>query len=190
MDLGRVMAVWEIATEDNVDRWLAIARRMTVMEIRRAVAWAHETEGEFVLSSYERAIAETKGAHQWVSIRAAKRPEPPPTRIERVEPDLLEACKWYLENVRIPKQHGFEAVKERESWICENPRCFCLTICCEGHHWIWRSRGGGNGDENAGNLCRPCHRRGIHPFEIVRRDIDESGRAVWSYADGLQIVVF
>jgi hypothetical protein len=165
-------------------------RRTTVMEIRRAVDWAHETEGEFVLQAYERALAETQGAHQWVSLRAAKRPELPPRRIENVDPDLLEACKWYLENVRIPKQHGFQEVKERESWICESPRCFCLTIRCEGHHQLWRSRGRTDAKANARNLCRPCHLRGIHPFEIVRIDVDAKGRDVWSYADGLQIVVF
>jgi hypothetical protein len=189
MDFGRVMAVCEVATEDNVDRWLAIAKRMTVMELRRAVSWAHETEGELVLSSYENAIAETKGAHQWVAIRAARREERPPRWIEGAEPDLVEACKWYLENVRIPKQHGFQEVKERASWICENPRCYCLTIRMDSHHRLWRSRGGTNESSNGRAVCKPCHLRGIHPHEVVRIDADEKGRDVWSYADGLQIVV-
>ena len=190
MDMGRVLAVWEIATEDNVDRWLAVARRVTVMELRRAVAWALETEGEFVLCSYESAIAETKGAHQWVALRAARRPERPPRTIENVAPDLVEACKWYLSNVQIPKQKGFSKVKEEASWVCDNPLCDCLTIRGDPHHRIWRSRGGDNQPKNARYVCFPCHLRGIHPFEVVRIDVDEKGRDVWSYADGLEIVVF
>jgi hypothetical protein len=190
MDFGRVTAVWEIATEDNVDRWLAVARRTTVMEIRRAVAWAHETGGERVLSSYEQAIAETKGAHQWVALRASRREERPPRWIDDAEPDLVEACKWYLEHVQIPKQRGFRKVKEHAGWVCESPLCDCLTIRGDPHHRIWRSRGGTNDPKNARYVCRPCHRRGIHPFEIVRIDVDQQGRDVWSYADGLQIVVF
>src|SRR5262249_17364340 len=40
LDLTRVKLVYDIATEDNVDRWLAVARRTTVPELRRAVGWA------------------------------------------------------------------------------------------------------------------------------------------------------
>jgi hypothetical protein len=187
MDFARVMAVYEVTTEDTVRRWLAVANRTTVMEIRRAVAWAQESPS--VLSSYEAAIGETQGAHQWVALRAAKRPEKPPRRIENADPELVEACRWYLANVRIPKQYGFQKVKEREEYVCENPRCYTLTIRCEGHHRLWRWRGGGDEDENARNLCRPCHLRGIHPFEVLRIDVDGKGRDVWSYADGLEIVV-
>jgi hypothetical protein len=39
-------------------------------------------------------------------------------------------------------------------------------------------------------VCKPCHLRGIHPFEVVHLNADDKGRDVWSYADGLQIVVF
>jgi hypothetical protein len=189
MDFARAMLVYRVATVATIDRWLAVARRTTVMELRRAVAWAIETKSARVLERYEQAIAATKGAHQWVALRDAKRPEPVPKRIDDADPELLEACTWYLANVRLPKQGGFHAVKEREAWTCESPRCYTLTIRIRGHHRIWRSRGGGDEDSNAAAVCDSCHLRGIHPFEFVRIDRDGEGRDVWRYADGLEILV-
>ncbi len=190
MNSARVQLVYEVATEETVGRWLAVARRTTVVELERAVAWAHETVGDAALESYEHAMGQTKSAHHWVALRAARRPTPPPKRIEGVHPDLLEAARWYLANVRIPKQHGFQEVKERERWTCENPLCYCLTLSCEGHHKKWRSRGGTDEKGNGASVCRTCHLRGIHANEIVRLEVDERGRDVWSFANGLQIVVF
>ena len=59
MNARRVWLVYEVATEDNVARWLAVARRTTVAELERAVAWSHETAGDFVLESYESAMSKT-----------------------------------------------------------------------------------------------------------------------------------
>ena len=73
MDVIRVLAISDIATEDNVARWLALARRMGVTELRRAVSWAEEATSAYVLGLYERAIAETQDAHTWVAIKAARR---------------------------------------------------------------------------------------------------------------------
>ena len=191
MSARRVWLVYEVATEDNVARWLEVAKRTTVAELERAVAWSHETAGDFALESYESAMSKTKSAHHWVALRAARRPTRPPKRIEGVHPDQMEAARWYLANVKIPKQYGFEAVKERAEWTCENPRCYVITITCEGHHKKRRSRGGGNEDENASSPCRCCHRGGIHTKEeFIRLEVDEEGRDVWSYADGVTVVVF
>ncbi len=190
MNSARVQLVYEVATEETVGRWLAVARRTTVVELERAVAWAHETVGDAALESYEHAMGQTKSAHHWVALRAARRPTPPPNRIEGVHPDLLEAARWYLANVRIPKQHGFQEVKEREHWTCENPLCYCLTLSCEGHHKKWRSRGGTDEKGNGASVCRTCHLRGIHANEIIQLEVDDRGRDVWSFAHGLQIVVF
>jgi hypothetical protein len=191
MSLRRVQLVYEVATEENVARWLEVAKRTTVAELELAVAWSHETAGDFALESYESAISKTKSAHHWVAIRAARRPTRPPKWIEGVHPDQLEAAHWYLATVKIPKQYGFEAVKERASWTCESPRCYVVTIRCEGHHKKRRSRGGGNEPENASSPCRCCHRGGIHTKEeFIRLEVDGNGRDVWTYADGVQVVVF
>jgi hypothetical protein len=186
----RVQLVYEVATEDNVARWLEVAKRTTVAELERAVAWAHETVRDFALESYEWAMSKTKSAHHWVALRAARRPLRPPKRIEGVHPDQMEAARWYLANVKLPKQHGFEEVKEREAWTCECPRCYTTTITCESHHKKWRSRGGTEDKENGASVCRCCHHGGIHANEIVRLEVDEHGRDVWSFADGVDVVVF
>jgi hypothetical protein len=34
------------------------------------------------------------------------------------------------------------------------------------------------------------HHGAIHANEIVRLEVDEHGRDVWSFADGVQVVVF
>ena len=191
MNARRVWLVYEVATEDNVARWLEVAKRTTVAELERAVEWSHETVGDFALESYEWAMSKTKSAHHWVALRAARRPTPPPKRITGVHPDQMEAARWYLANVKIPKQYGFEAVKERAAWTCEDPRCYVLTITCEGHHKKPRHRGGGNEPGNASSPCRACHRGGIHTKEqFVRLEVDDEGRDVWSFADGVQVVVF
>jgi hypothetical protein len=191
MSARRVWLVYEVATEDNVARWLDVAKRTTVAELERAVEWSHETAGDVALESYEWAMSKTKSAHHWVALRAARRPPRPPKRIEGVHPDQMEAARWYLATVKVPKQYGFEAVKERAQWTCENPRCYVVTITCEGHHKKRRSRGGGNEPENASSPCRCCHRGGIHTKEeFIRLEVDEEGRDVWSFADGVQVVVF
>jgi hypothetical protein len=190
MDLTRVKLVYDIATEDNVVRWLAVAGRATVPELRRAVGWAQDTVGEHVLGTYERAIAETQNAIQFVSVRAARRPRRPPRRIAGVHPDLVKASYWFLEHFVVPKQYGFEKVKEAQRWTCENPRCLLESLGCMAHHFLWRSRLGGNEKTNARCVCRPCHLRGIHPHEFLEITRDAKGRDLWRYSDGLEIVVF
>jgi len=189
MDLMRVKAVYDIATEDNVGRWLAVAERTTVVELRRAVVWAQDTVGEHVLGTYEHAMSETQNANQFVSVRAARRPRTPPRRVSGVHPDLVRASYWFLENFVVPKQSGFEKVKEDQRWTCENPRCFLESLGCMAHHFIWRSRRGGNEKANARCVCRPCHLRGIHPYEVLEITRVPKGRDLWRYADGLEIVV-
>jgi hypothetical protein len=190
MDLTRVKLVYDIATEDNVGRWLAVAGRTTVPELRRAVGWAQDTTRGHALEKYERAIAETQNANQFVSVHAARRPRTPPRRITGVHPDLVKASYWFVENFEVPKQSGFERVKEEQHWTCENPRCLLESLGCMAHHLLWRSRGGGNQPTNARCVCRPCHLRGIHPYEVLEITKDRKGRDLWRYADGLEIVVF
>jgi hypothetical protein len=190
MDLSRIFAVYEIATEDNVARWLAVARRTGVTEIRRATTWATDTIGDFVLERYEWAIVETNDAHSWVAIKAARQPPKPPGRIEGVDPDLVEACTWYRDHVPLPKFTGFAKVKEREHCTCENPLCNVVTLRLDGHHKKPRRHGGGNEDANASALCRPCHGRGVHADGGFTQEVDAKGRDVWTYPNGRRVVVF
>jgi hypothetical protein len=190
MDVVRVLAISDIATEDNVGRWLAVARRIGVTELRRAVAWAEEATSEYVLGLYERAIVETQDAHTWVALKAARRRSvKPPRRIEGVHPELYDACVYYDREVELPDPKGFPAVRKREGFCCENPLCNCVSLRNEGHHWKRRRDGGSNAPTNAGCLCRPCHRRGIHAGAFAK-ETDAKGRDVWTYPSGRRVMVF
>jgi hypothetical protein len=185
-----VLAISDIATEDTVARWLAIARRIGVTELRRAVSWAEEATSAFVLGLYERAIAETQDAHTWVAIKAARRRTPrPPRRISGVHPDLYDACVYYDREVELPDPKGFPSVRRREGFCCENPLCNAVSLRNQGHHWRRRRHGGSNHPTNAGCLCTPCHQRGIHGNAFTR-EIDAKGREVWTYLTGRRVMVF
>src|SRR5436190_13881073 len=190
MDVIRVLAISDIVTEDNVTRWLALARRMGVTELRRAVAWAEEATSKYVLELYERAIGDTQYAHTWVALKVARRRVPTATRqIGGVHPELYDACVYYDREVQLPDPKGFRSVRKREGFCCENPLGNCFSLRNEGHHWKRRKHGGSNDPTNAGCLCRPCHQRGIHGNAITR-EIDAKGREVWTYLSGRRVMVF
>jgi hypothetical protein len=190
MDVVRLLAISDIATEDNVARWLAVARRIGVTELRRAVAWAEEATSEYVLGLYERAIEETQDAHTWVALKAARSRSPkPPRRIDGVHPELYDACVYYDREVELPDPKGFPSVRRREGFCCENPLCNCVSLRNEGHHWKLRKHGGSNAPTNAGCLCKPCHRRGIHAGAFTK-ETDAKGRDVWTYLSGRRVMVF
>jgi len=50
---------------------------------------------------------------------------------------------------------------DRRGHRCANPTC-SQRANLHGHHVIFRSRGGGDGEENIVYLCRGCHLRGVH----------------------------
>jgi hypothetical protein len=191
MDLSRLGAVFGIATEDNVARWLAVAARTTVSELRRAVTWATHTEGDAVLEQYEHAMKQTNDAQAWVALKAARRQERPPRTMLGVDPDLVVASRWYLANVKLPKFTGFQRVKNREAFTCESPLCNRTTLRCQGHHAKPRVEGGGNEDTNAVDLCIACHLRGVHAGgRFVLKSGHGEGPDVWTYPNGRTIHVF
>jgi hypothetical protein len=190
MDLARALAIFEAATEDNVVRWLAVANRTTVTELRRAVRWVGETAGDEVLETYEQAIEEANDAHTWVALRAARRPERPPRRLEGVDPDLVEACRWYREAVRLPRQTGFSRVKERERFTCEGPLCNRTSLRCHAHHKRFKREGGGDEDGNARCVCTACHHRGIHADDQITLTGEEGRPDLWTYPSGRRVLVF
>ena len=75
MDLGRLEVVSPIAEETTVARWLEIAKRVPVPELRRAVSLATESDVEDVLSQYEEAMREATGS---VALRKAKQHDEKP----------------------------------------------------------------------------------------------------------------
>jgi hypothetical protein len=56
---------------------------------------------------------------------------------------------------------GGDRVYARDGWRCTAPGCSSRRNL-ESHHVVYRSRGGGEGDENMTCLCRFHHQRGEH----------------------------
>ena len=117
----------------------------------------------------------------------------------KAPPELPKAARWFLDEVKLPPQHGFSKVKQRDKFKCQNPECGRSTLRTEAHHIHWRSRGGSDDlEENGITVCRLCHLRGIHtgangesPRITVERVVLKQATALlWSYADGRQVLAF
>ena len=139
------------------------------------------------------------GDKEWaVRLRAAqllKQLDPTSDALVRIRPapalhpELYDACVYYDREVELPNPKGFPSVRKREGFCCENPLCNCVSLRNEGHHWKLRKHGGSNAPTNAGCLCKPCHRRGIHAGAFTR-ETDAKGRDVWTYLSGRRVMVF
>jgi hypothetical protein len=110
----------------------------------------------------------------------------------RVPTGLVEASRWFVEEVKLPPQRGFGQVKERDGYRCSNPECGRLSLRNEGHHLVMRSEGGPDEEENGTTVCRVCHLRGIHAGKIVVERVVVGGAdaLLWTYSDGRRVLVF
>jgi hypothetical protein len=178
LDLDRAVQVASIATEETVGEWLRIAGRTGAREFRRAVQLALHAPEEAVRAEYLDAIAEATGPDDRVALRASQRPAPPRSW-DDVHPDLPEAARWFLDEVRPEPQHGVGKIKETQRFTCQNPECCRRTLRCDAHHVIWRSKGGDDRVENLATACKGCHLRLIHTGIVT---VERVGSALlWTY---------
>ncbi|MBW1880821.1 MAG: HNH endonuclease [Deltaproteobacteria bacterium] len=122
-------------------------------------------------------------------------PHPEPGRVRtplRVPPGLVEAARWFVEQVKLPPQRGFGKVKERDGYRCTNPECGRLCLRNEAHHLVQRSEGGADEEQNGATVCRVCHLRGIHAGKVavVRLVVGGAEALLWRFPDGRQVMVF
>jgi hypothetical protein len=203
--------------ETDVQQWLALASRVGRSELRRAVSdAANDLQSRPTLQRYAKAIA---AADAWLADQTCLRgssvgeagggngessaggvllvaiPHPKPERVDaplRVPPDLVEAARWFVQEVKLPPQRGFGKVKERDGYRCANPECGRVSLRNEGHHLVMRSEGGSDAEENGVTVCRVCHLRGIHAGKIgVERVVVSGAEALlWTYPEGRRVLVF
>ena len=210
LGLGAASLLATVLDAGTANRWLAVSSRVGRRELARAVEAARQSRDSMcVLARYERAIdaaddwsrersgsgAPTAGAPMKVALAtpATPRERRAGTGV-RAAPTVLDAARWLLERVTLPKRRGFEQIKERDGHRCQNPECGKVTLRVEAHHVEHRKDGGDDSLENGLSTCRPCHLRGLHtrePARIRARAVDAGGPAIlWTYAGGRQVLQF
>ena len=183
LDLHRTILTAQAAGYHRALPWAEVARRVGIAEMQR-ITRESRWEGRRILEPYEQAMSRTTDA---VARPPAPEDEPlPPGRADgplRVDPDLPEAARWFVEHVKIPAQRGFGVVKERDRYVCQNPRCRRRSLRNQAHHVVFRSLGGSDDPSNGLCVCRACHLRGIHTgaFQVFFEGDD----LVWRYPDGV-----
>lgn len=176
--------VGRVTSDPDVERWVGVAQRTGVGELRRAAAHVEAgADPAVVLAAYEEAMA---GATGTVALEGLQAPVPPPLT-DRVHPDLPAAARWLLE-VEVPRQRGFGKVKERDRLVCRNPECRRRALRNHAHHLHPRAEGGSNDPANGICVCPSCHLRLIHPGHV---GVELRGVAlVWTYPGGRTATVF
>jgi hypothetical protein len=176
MSLARVEAVGRVATEDDVERWVAVAQRTPVREVTQASRHVQAgADATVILDAYEEVLVTT--ATDTVALASIQAPVPP-TQTDRTHRDLPTAARWLLA-VALPAQRGFGKVKERSWYVCANPECRRRALRNHAHHRIYQMNGGDDSDANALCVCASCHLRLIHPGHV--RVEAEGGTLVWRY---------
>jgi hypothetical protein len=98
------------------------------------------------------------------------------TRVCRVPASFLRFlcenfCRIWLPALRHDRltESGMEpeyfGVYRRDRFRCASPVCTRRDVTP--HHLVFRSRGGGNEDENVASLCVWCHLHGVHEGRIL-----------------------
>jgi len=183
MDLTRLEVVSTVA-EGATARWVDVAKRVTVTELRRAVQWAAEEGVDTVLARYEQAMGE---ATNTVALREAQEKRERPAVVYS-DPDQLRASRWFLDNVRIEARKGFGKVVDRDAHRCQNPRCNARNLRVQAHHVVWQRHGGSDELGNGLTLCVSCHLRLVHAGKA--EVVFEGDRLLWRFADGESVTVF
>ncbi len=81
-----------------------------------------------------------------------------------------------------PKWRRDHRIFERDGWRCRVPGCSSRRSL-QVHHVIYRSRGGGNEDDNLAVLCATHHLQGIHTGRLRCRGSCE-GHLRWEFGSG------
>ena len=137
-----------------------------------------------LIAQHVRTECPTRSGAIRVAIRDAvyRGKSPPPPSSMLILPELLEAAKWFAENVKLPKERGTREMVVHDCYCCQNPRCRKITIRVESHHIWFRHLEGPDDDWNLIALCPACHLRGIHSWRM--RLVRIGDWLVWTYGDG------
>ena len=147
----------EAGPESKGAVWIAMAEKMTVIQLKRAVEADHDAglrarrelalrlpeDVRTVFSDACRAVREVLGS--WVGVGAC----------------LVTMCRHfetYQEEVR-PRTKA-QRIVDRDRGLCTCPGCSKAADAV--HHIVFRSHGGGDDESNLTSLCLARHIRGVH----------------------------
>ncbi len=218
LGLGAAALLATVIADKTSERWLAVAERVTSRELARAVGAARDdVSSRATLLRYE---AAANAADGWLAEGAPvggevpaplagegplkvslAHPEPPRQQASgrvRAGEEVVEAARWWVENVVLPPRRGFDAVKERDGYRCQNPECLRVSFRVEAHHVEHRAHGGDDSSDNGLSLCRTCHLRGLHTGGEHHRPrictakvhIGDALAILWEYAEGRRVLQF
>jgi hypothetical protein len=179
ISLDHARKIASIACEEDEADWLQLDLWYTRPDFARLVELA--SRGVPIVATATRvidALIDELGVHDRVTFSSIERPLPAP-RNGTVHAELLEAARWYLANLALPRQYGAGKAKEKDRFRCRNPEDRRPTLRAHTHHTTPRSKGGTDDPDKLVTGCPSCHLRGVHggAFTIeVRPD-----RIVWTY---------
>jgi hypothetical protein len=148
-----------VAVPRDVETWVARAERVTCVEFRRMVEEGEKAQmcarGRVSILSPRRvvglfdeacaAVMRTEG--RWLS---------PEECLSRLCDHFLRAWESLRERRTTPQRRAIE----RDGGLCQVPGCSRAAV--HAHHVTWRSRGGGDEEENLVSLCAGHHLHGVH----------------------------
>jgi hypothetical protein len=172
MDVIRVLAISDIATEENVARWIASAGAWGDRAPSRGRVGGRGDECLRARALRARDRGNAGCAHVGSHQGGAPPYPKPPRRIEGVHPELYDACVYYDREVQLPKLKGFPSVRSRERHCCENPLCNCESLRTRG------TTGGGGSTVDRTNRPTPaaCAGRAIGAASTAMRSRERSMR--------------
>jgi hypothetical protein len=106
-----------------------------------------------------------------------------------VDPDLVEAARWFLDTVPEPRGKGVSGqVKRRDRYTCRNPECGRRSSTVQAHHVWWQCKGGDEPAAGQITLCRSCHLRLVHARDAPVTVKQVGDVMVWSWPDRVVVV--
>ncbi|MGA8891083.1 MAG: HNH endonuclease signature motif containing protein [Anaeromyxobacteraceae bacterium] len=148
-----------VAVPRDVETWVARAERVTCVEFRRMVEAGEKAQmcarGRVSILAPRRVAALFDDACAAV-IRTEGRWLRPEECLSRLCDHFLRAWEGLRERRRTPQRRAIE----RDGGLCQVPGCSRAAV--HAHHVTWRSRGGGDEEENLVSLCAGHHLHGVH----------------------------
>ncbi|MCC6622312.1 MAG: HNH endonuclease [Deltaproteobacteria bacterium] len=85
-----------------------------------------------------------------------------------------------------PAERAFEAVYRRDRYRCQSPTCDRRDVGA--HHVVFRSRGGGDEEDNLVTLCGRCHLEGVHAGTTITVRGRAPGALRWTIGGVVTVV--
>jgi len=112
-------------------------------------------------------------------------PDRPPRPVVVAE-GVLQAARWLLDTLQLPRERGTGRVRHASDYTCANPECRSRSLRVQVHHVQPRALGGTDDDANLRCLCPSCHLRLVHGGFMAIEVVD--GADVFLYPGRVVVV--